>query len=424
MSRFLRPVIILILMAGVVSAPAEEFQDNIDSHYRLSDLVAMSLKGNPVLASKSATVDEKIQAGAQARAWAGPSLDLIAGRRKIDPASGPLFEAAVFQPLPWVGKNKLQGDLLNLQAESWRIQRAATETDIVLNVVRLSYEYTVNRRKAEFAEKRLKRFELINDYLSGRVFPTPQGRAERDIVQNRLKGLVADLLHRQAEFKTSLAKLKVYVPLPSKILPVITVPWLNGAKSLEEGECLAAALKNDPTLRLQGVVLKSAEMEKSLARKEGLPDPALLASFDQAKAGETEKNYGLGVSLAFPSWNQNRAGRRSAEQRMLAEEQLLSFEEQKLKANLPRALVEYEAARQVVMKFPQTIISELETQIQGAEKGFRKGQVDLLTFLELDGSCSDSFDGALSAQVELVGILSEIFAMTQEREILSRFESF
>ena len=36
----------------------------------------------------------------------------------------------------------------------------------------------MNRRKAVFAESRRKRFELVQSYLAGRVFPTPQRKSE------------------------------------------------------------------------------------------------------------------------------------------------------------------------------------------------------------------------------------------------------
>jgi outer membrane protein TolC len=170
--------------------------------------------------------------------------------------------------------------------------------------------------------------------------------------------------------------------------------------------------------------VKGAELEKSLAKKEGLPDPSLLASYEKSETDITEINYGLGLGLAFPSWNRNRSGAKSAEQKRIAEERLLCFEEQKLRAELAKTLVEYEAARQIVQKYPQTLLPDLETQLQEAEQGFRKGQLDLLTFLELDSSASEAFSDVLDAQRNLATKIAEILALTGEQDALVLLKSF
>ena len=102
----------------------------------------------------------------------------------------------------------------------------------------------------------------------------------------------------------------------------------------------------------------------------------------------------------------------------------LGYEAQKLKAELSRALVEYEAARQIVLKYPPEMLAGLETQLQDAEEGFRKGQVDLLTFLELDGSAAETFGRAQDAQTELASKAAELLSVTADRDALTRLASF
>jgi outer membrane protein TolC len=328
------------------------------------------------------------------------------------------------QPLPLSGKLGLRGGLFDLESESWRVRRAASQTGVTLNVAQLAYEYATNRQKAEFAGKRQKRFELIHAYLTGRVFATPQRKAESHIVQNRLTDLVVNAIQSQAGFAASFEKLKVYVPSKTETYPDIEVPWFMGARTLDEKEWMTKALENNPDLRLQRFTVKGAELEKSLAKKEGLPDSSLLASYEKSETDVTETNYGLGLGLSFPSWNRNRSGTKSAEQKKIAEERLLGFEEQKLSAELARTLVEYEAARLTIQKYPESLLSDLEKQLQEAEQGFRKGQLDLLTFLELDSSASETFSNVLSAQRDFAAKVAEILVLTGEPDPLVQLKSF
>ncbi|MEK7232512.1 MAG: TolC family protein [Elusimicrobiota bacterium] len=389
----------------------------------LAEFVGLAIQNTKLLGAQDARVEEKRLSAAQARAWPGFSAEFLLGRKSASDTNGPRYEFSAAQPLSLAGKPGLRGSLFDLESESWRVQRMGSEIFVTLTVAQGAYEYAANRRKATFAEKRRKRFEVIESYLSGRVFATPQRKVESRIVRNHLKNVAADAIQSEAGFKTSLEKLKVYMPLDSGAHPEIEVMWLSGTKEFDEKECVEKALANNPGLRVQRLAVQGAGLEKTLASREGLPDAALVASYEQSKAAETEKNYGLGLSLAFPSWNRNRSAIMSTEQRKLAEERQLGYEEQKLKAELSKALIEYEAARQTVLKYPQELMAELEIQLQDADEGFRKGQVDLLTFLELDDSASATFSRAYDAQVQLASKAAELLTMTADKDALTQLGS-
>lgn len=409
----------------ILAAPAAaQGAGSADAKYSLADLVGQALKNTPILGAQDARVEEARFSATQARVWPGFSAELLAGRKRTADAGGPRYELSVAQPFFLTGKPGLRGSLIDLESESWRVRRMETEIFVTLAVAQGAYEYAANRRKAAFAGRRRERFEVIQSYLSGRVFPTPQRKAESRIVQNHLKNVAAAAIQSEAGYKTSLEKIRVYVPLDAGLYPEIEVPWFSGARSLDESEWSSKALENNPGLRVQRLVVQGADLEKKLAAREGLPDTAVVASYEQSKAAETEKNYGLGLSFSFPAWNRNRSGIKSAEQRRLAEERQLGYEEQKLKADLSKALIEYEAARQTVLKYPRELMSELEAQLQDADEGFRKGQVDLLTFLELDDSASETFSRAYDAQVELASKAAELLALTADRDALAKLGSF
>lgn len=394
------------------------------ARYTLPELVGLALKSTQLLGAQDARIEEKRQSAAQARVWSGPSAGFLAGRTRQTETSGSRFELSVAQPIPFTGIPGLRGGLLDLQSESGRVSRAATEVFVTMTVAQGAYEYGASRRKAAFAEKRRKRFELVSSYLAGRVFPTPQRKAESRIVANRVKNLVAEAIQSEAGYKASLEKMRAYVPLDSGNYPDVEVPWLSGNRGLDEKEWLDRAIANNPELRVQRLAVKGAGLEKTLASREGLPDTALVATYEKGQADIIGTDYGLGVSLAFPSWNRNRSGIKSAEQKKIAEERQLGFEEQRLKAEFSRALIEYEAARQTVLKYPQEMLNELDVQLQDADEGFRKGQLDLLTFLELDASASETFGRAYDAQVELASKAAELLAVTADKDALTKLASF
>lgn len=395
-----------------------------EARYSLAELVGQALKNSPVLGAQDARVEQARLSAAQARVWPGFSAEFLAGRKRAADASGPSYELSIAQPFFLTGKPGLRGGLQDLEAESWRVRRLEAEVLVTLAVAQGAYEYAANRRKAAFAGKRRERFEVIQSYLSGRVFPTPQRKAERRIVENHLRNVAAAAIQSEAGYKTSLETLKTYAPLGEGAYPEIEVPWFTGSKSLDAAEWSAKALEGNPGLRVQKLAVQGAGLEKKLASREGLPDTAVVGSFEQSRAGDTEKSYGLGLSLVFPSWNGNRSAINGAEQRRLAEERQLGFEERKLKADVSKALVEYEAARQTVLAYPRELTAELEAQLRDADDGFRKGQLDLLTFLELDDSAAETFARAHDAQVELATKAAVLLSLTADRDALTKLGSF
>ncbi|OGS01819.1 MAG: hypothetical protein A2V88_12770 [Elusimicrobia bacterium RBG_16_66_12] len=392
--------------------------------YSLAELVGLALKTTPLLSAQDARVEEKSLSAAQARVWQGPSTGLLFGRTKQTETSGSRYELSLAQPIPLTGMPGLRGRLLGLESQSLRVERQASEVQVTLSVAQGAYEYAAGRRKAAFAESRRKRFELVQSYLTGRVFPTPQRMAESRIVTNRVKNLVAEAIRGEADYKASLERLKAVVPLAAGAYPDIDVPWLSGARGLDDQEWLNKALAGNPELRARRLTVEGAGLERALASREGLPDTSLVASYERGQPDIIGRDYGLGLSLSFPSWNRNRSGVKSAEQKLLAEERLLDYAEQRLKAELLRALVEYEAARQVVLKYPPETLAELEGQLKGADEGFRKGQVDLLTFLELDGSAAETYGLALDAQSDLAAKAAELLALAADRDALAKLALF
>ncbi len=405
-------------------AKAEQAVSLLADNYSLADLLDLAHKNAQILSAQDARADASRLAASQTRMWSGMTVGFSGGKKKVGGLSGSRSEWTFDQPLPLLGKPGVQGNIFEIESESWRGRREATRIAIAFDVLRFAYDYAVNRRKTDFAENRQRRFDLIQDFLSGRSFPTPQRKAESRIVQNRLKGLAAEAIQSQARAGSALENLRIFIPFAAGARPVIDLPWFTGKKPLDPMEWTAKASDKNPDLHLQRLAVKSADLEGKLASKEGWPDPGLAASFEEAKAGETEKIYGLGMTLAFPSWNANRSGYRSAESKKRAEEMQLAFQEQKLKADIQRLLVEYEAARRIVLEYPEAVLSEMETQIQEAEAGFRKGQLDLLTFLELDGSVSDTFNRVLDAQADFAARVADLLAATGESDVLEKLGSF
>lgn len=394
------------------------------NRYTLKQLVEWAVEHNDWIVSQERREAERRFAAAQARKWPNPELNFIQGRRREATSSGPFYELAVVQPLPLFGKRGLRGDMLRMESEEWRFRAEAARIGVVLDVIRMTYEYVTARNTFEFLQNRQRRFELFRSYLVGRVFASPQRKAERHLVEQRLKHLTSEVVLAHSKLQAAFEDLQVYVDLKRDRYPDIEVPWLSGSKILKKQEEISKALARNFELAIQRVVLKKAEIRHRLASREVWPDFSLELVLEEGRSAELEHNVGGGFSLDFPLWDRNQNEIKSAQENVDAESRLLVFQERRLRTQVLKAIAEYEAIRKVVAQYPRSLIAKLTTQLQDMEREFRKGRVDLLTFLELDEEFADTAERVFAAQRDLVLKAVELLELTGERDPVTHLTSF
>ena len=187
---------------------------------------------------------------------------------------------------------------------------------------------------------------------------------------------------------------------------------------------IAKSQANNLELAEQGLEAAGARKEADLAAIELMPDFSVSAFTQRERAVETERSRGMGIGLSIPIFNRNRHGIAAAKQRISAEESALAFQRRRVEGELRQSLAEYDAARQIVARYPETLLTAMHRQVEDAEEEFEKGRVELLVFLELDQEFAETVEHAIEAQLDLVESASEIFALTADPEFLPRIESF
>ncbi len=150
--RFFRPITSFITLSICLVTTASALE------ITLAELVASALRESAFLASGRARVNEQRYSAKQARQWDNASLDVTVGSKREASEQGALYEVALAQPMPFLGKQKLRGDLLDITLAQRRIDQQTAEREVKLKVIRLGYEYAILRWKVSFLEKRQRRF--------------------------------------------------------------------------------------------------------------------------------------------------------------------------------------------------------------------------------------------------------------------------
>ncbi len=415
--RYILSFSVLLVSFGLV---AEE----VKQQYTLETLVNQALSRSDQILSQQARIEEKQEAAVQAGAWKNPTLNVNGGVKRALPSLGPMFQVGISQQILFPGKQNLHREIAGFDKEIESISLAESELAITTDVIRLAYEYAMYERKLKFAESRRKRFELIQSYLAGHMFASPQQITTRLIVKERLRNINADWLQLQGAVKSRFEQLNFYVEADSQSNPTIAVPWLKGGRVLSDNEWATQVREDNFSLASQKVQVEKATKEQQLLRREVWPDISLSAFYGQETAGDTQRTAGIGLGIPLPLWNRNQAGIRSTSLKIKAEKYQLSLKEKQTEADIRKLLAQYEASRKIAGQYPQESIAMLEANLQTMEKEFRKNRVDFLLFLELDVQAAETVNHVLDAQLAVLESILSIFFIACDQTLLSQLSTF
>jgi outer membrane protein TolC len=396
------------------AAPATTRPRAVDDAWTLERLVDAARRRSAWTASLRARVEERGHAADEASAWDDPVLALSYGRKRVAPDDGPLYDVSLSQPLGVAGRRALLGALGRVDAELAGVRLREAEAAVARDVVTLAYRVVAAERKRTVAEARRERFELVRGFLNSRPFASPQALAERRIVEARLARLATESERLDGERRAALAGLAVHVPeLPGPgDGPDLDVPWLPGPRAPDADAWREEAGRRHFGLAARRLEVDAAEQELRLARNARRSDVTLSVFYGHEEALETERVAGLGVSFPLRVTDRTRAGVARAESRLSAERSLLAFEERETGARLDRLWTAHAIAADVSRRYPEDVLDDMERQVAEAEDAFRKGRLELLTFLELDAEAAETSYRALDAQAELAARLAELASLS------------
>ncbi len=380
-----------------------------DTALGVKDLIELAIQRNPELKALSFEEAASDHSADQASRWNNPNFG-IGGERKEEPAGDTNFtKFELSQTIDMPGKLSARVKGAKARAATSKVNRTYSEIEMRFAVLKLIYEYKVASEKAEHAKERFDRFKTVNTYLRSRVFASPQKHAEAAIVRAKLLILGRELRKLEVDQKGAWGRLNLYLGLKSE--PEIRVKWYKTAPAIDLQSLSRLAEEKNPELQKQMLKMEEIKSELTLAKYEAWPGFTLTGSFSNGSGTSPEKIYGLGLSIPLPVFNANRSGIHAQENKLAAEEQRRSWTLESAKQSMAAAIEHYKASLASVMELKIDEIPKLEKDMNAVDAGFRKGQVDLLTYIEADGEHFDSLNAIFDSQVDFIEAQAALYLL-------------
>ena len=382
------------------------------NNYSLKALVNRALERSPEVKASQFHVEAQKAKVNQAGRWDDPSLELGSEKREEPLGNTQFTKVALSQNIPRPGRIGAREDAAARFAELSGVEQQTFELQLKGKILELIYLFRTTSEKAAHARERYDRFKTLETYLRSRPFVAPQKRAEAMIVKSKLMILHKELREQEARRQVSWNDLNLYLGFEQE--PKLSVPWYKTAPQFVLGDLIKKVQSNNPELRKQTLRLKAQESELRLAQYESWPGLTLTAGYADGTGTLPEKNYGLGVSFPLPVFNGNRGNIKVAEALKETENSRLRWTQEKIVADLKSIYEHYQAAAEAIADLSPDKISGQEKEMQDIDASFKRGQVDLITFLEADTQHTESLNAILEAQTHLVTKLTELLLFVGE----------
>jgi cobalt-zinc-cadmium efflux system outer membrane protein len=378
--------------------------------YNANQLIEIAIKNNLLIKAAGLDAKSKEEISKQAGAWDNPSIEVGTENKKESGGSTKSLRYGLSQTLYLPGKFSARERISQSEAAMSKLDLTSTELRIRGVVLNLIYEFKASKEKLKHAEERLERFKTVEGFIKSRLFSAPQKKAEASIVAGKLIVLQKDFFHVQAQTNNLWNELNAYLKMSS--VPDIQIFWFKKGPELSEQELTSELFANNPDLKKQDIKLTQSKNESELAKIESWPSLTVSGNYSNGTGFSPEKIYGLGVSLPLPVFNTNRSLRAASLTKSNAEGERLNYLKEQATKELRAAFLNYELAKKSVAGLPIKSISDLEKSIGETDRGFKRGHVDLLTFLEADSQHFEGLSAIFESQLDLVKSISDLQTLT------------
>lgn len=374
--------------------------------YDLPALLNAANLDHPALTQARADAEAKAASAHQDAAWSNPTLGVSGGSRQVGDRTGPALGASISQGLFWPGKRSARLRLADLEGQAGSLRVQAAQSSLTREVLLAAAEHAAVRLHWTYALDRQEHLEPVRAFLATQTFASPQQKADRMVVETRLRNLEAERAALKVDVSTTSQALALLVHVSPEELDLA---WSLSALALPTGASVSTKTwKDSPELALFRLEHEQAQASEDLAAKVALPDPEVSLSYDRADTDQGEQSLIAGLSLPLSILNTNSAGKLSASRGRIATEARIALVEREL-AGKERALLgrlaSLDAASQV---YPANVLERVEKDLEEAQRELKRGRLALISYLELESEAASTREALLTIQLERAKALIEL----------------
>lgn len=340
----------------------------------------------------------------QSKTLGNPVLTFQGGEIRSEGNKGRVLDFSLMQPLPWPGKRDAgirNQEFLN-KISKLNIDEAKIE--LSHRVYLLAYELASMTEIEEHNKERRDRFALISKYLGTRPLASPKLILEKDMIFSQLRVVEKSMNEATAKKKSIERELQILTGLNEV---KVDVDWKKIPKAHEKTFYLSEYLSSYKFKKMNHE-LKMSENKIESARLQARPDIMVGVNYREENTNPANHFYHGQVSIVIPIIDRGQHSVQSARADLRRTEAQMKLLDQEARTELEYLFESHQTASKNLEIFPLSLKEQSESRFRKAEEAFRKGQIDVMTFLQNDTQVHENVHLIYTSRLEYLNTLSRL----------------
>ena len=368
--------------------------------------VAEALAGNPELKFYEAEIAAARGQQRQSGTFANPELSAELGSKRVNDLSGnrlgdgAVWSVSIAQTFEFPGRVSLRKAIASRQVALAELGLEQFRAALAMRVRLLAFKLLAAQERADAARAVSQRFQ---DLLAVLVQRDPAGVAP--LLDTRIiEASTLSLNRRAAEAERELLNARFELnqlrgePVRSDVAVKRTPLVLKPGPALEL--LLASTRERNFDVRTRTAELEQQGFQVKLSQNERWPSVTVAPYFAGEHASDRQREFGLGVTIPLPLWNQNKGNIETTKARQAQAEVSLTVALREAEREVAAATHAYEVQLAEMAKWPADAATRFAEAAKLADQHYRLGAVPISTYLELQTQYLDSVDTMLSTQLD------------------------
>ncbi|TGK05066.1 hypothetical protein EHO59_09510 [Leptospira semungkisensis] len=408
---------ILFLSGSILFAPLPVFSETLPNReLDLRGIMDLAEKNSPLLTALHADLESLFYKRRQEGKTQNPSVLMDYGRRTAAAEAGPEYALQIEQPIYFPGRKELKQLLVDNDSKIKEIQQIEAFNSIRLSSLKFAYKYLVAADKRTHVKERLRRLSLIENYIKARPFFTPQEKTDLFIIETKILALKKHFNDLELGAAKDFESMNLYLRLDS--IPSLRIPYFRDGVKFQFDDIQKKAVSQNPSVLAAKGELEKARTELRLANLEKYPDYTVMSQVGEDRSGVANRFYDFGLKFRIPVWDQFQNKVAAAETNLKAKQDRLTYQETLINTSFKQSYLDYEQARNNLKLYGLSQLDRIDKDLNFADLEFKKGRIQLISYLELENQLHENHHAILDAQMNHVETLLNLLYIINEKDIL------
>jgi outer membrane protein, heavy metal efflux system len=370
----------------------------------LDALVAEVLERNPELNFYNVEIAAAKGEARTAATWANPEFSSTIGDKQITggglSAEGVAWSVSVRQTFEWPGRIPLRKAIANQQIQMAELGFAQFKAALAARTRSVVFALFAAQQKAAVAREVANRVHALRQVLVQRDLAGITPELELRIIEATEITMLRKASEASVAEQAALLELNQLRGQPWQQTMKIAPVDLAFTAAPEPDALLAATRANNFEIRMRQVELEQQGFKVSLARNEAYPSIGVGPYSSQERAGDRERQVGIGISMPIPLWNRNDGNIETATARQKQAETAMVVTQRSVERQVVERALTYGTKLSEMAKWRPESVAEFRKAAELADRHYRLGAVPITTYIELQKQYLDAVEALLETRRE------------------------